>query len=179
MLWVNYIKRFMSDNPPTVPGTYYREVEFNRVEWFKNNVLSQSKLAPSIKEEILNACFGKFRKPAEFLVDLQKLSTKSSTQEIVKLFNQIEDRVFEDKKFPPFDEKLELDLLRELEKHQSAIGTRKIYDVWMSYLQRAFEQQGKLTFISKSAGLEEQIQMTTLPKAEKMALSHFIKANTR
>jgi hypothetical protein len=176
MLWVNYIKRFMSDNPPAVSGIYFREVEFNRVEWFRNQVLSQSRLDPALKEEILYACFGSFPKPAELLIDLQKLSTKSSPQEIAKLINQIEDRVFEYNKFPPFDGVVELGLLREIEKHQSVIGTRKVYDVWRTYLERAFEQQGKSTFIAQSAELEEQIKTSSLPKVEKTALSHFIKA---
>ena len=86
--------------------------------------------------------------------------------------------MFDDKEFPPFDGVVELGLLREIEKHEPVIGTSKVFGVWMAYLQRAYEQQGQSTFIAQSAELEEQIQTSSLPNAEKIALSHFIKAIT-
>jgi hypothetical protein len=168
VLWVNYIERFMKREPPVIGGNTEDETATNKADWFRTNELNQSKLDPAMKEEILRACFGEFSAPKA----IQKpLNTGSPTDGEV-LYKQAKAKF---SKVEPFDEIVGLNLLLELEKHMSELGSEKISQLWESYFLKGLEAKD-FQFIPDDAikWFDATFGKSTLPVKEKEPLRSYI-----
>lgn len=179
VLWVKHIKRAVFRNPPKDTSKYHQEIIFNQTEFYRNNLLNQSKLDAAIKEEILTVCFGKIPKPSDLLLELNEASIQKNGVKINQIFKKIEMNVFDNYTFPAFDEAVELSLLQELDKHVKEITEYRLANAWHGFVKRALNNQTKEEIASKQSWLYQQIESSCLKKGNKRMLVEIIKDKLR